>query len=128
MDSLEYKLLILYLLPQTMTNFELNVHENKLDAKVRSCANGLGIKIASMARGGALHKAFLEKNVRPGIADKLVVVNGQDVSGLTPGKVLDILSAELNGVEDVVLGFTRHHSGILLNPIDARAPYLVAHG
>jgi len=44
------------------------------------------------------------------------------VSSLMPDEVLDILSAALNGTEYVVLGITRHHSGILLNPIDAGAP------
>ena len=39
-----------------------------------------------------------------------------------PDEVLGILLLELNGTEDVVLGITRHHSGILLNPIDAQAP------
>ena len=105
-----------------MANFELTVHEKNLNVKIRSSGNGLGIEIASMTRDGALHKAFLEKNERPGIGDKLIAVNGQDVSSLTSGKVLDILSAALNGTEDVVLGITRHHSGILLNPIDALAP------
>jgi len=105
-----------------MANFELTVREKSLGVKIRSSGNGLGIEIASMTRDGALHKAFLEKNERPGIGDKLIAVNGQDVSSLTSEKVHDILSAALNDTEDVVLGITRHHSGILLNPIDARAP------
>ena len=104
-----------------MATFEFTVQGNNLNVKIRPSVGG-GVAVGSMARGGALHKAYLEKNIRPGIGDKLVAVNGQDVSSLMPDEVLGILWLELNGTEDVVLGITRHHSGILLNPIDARAP------
>ena len=104
-----------------MATFEFTIREKNLNVEIRPSVKG-GVEVGSMTRGGALHKAYLEKNIRPGIGDKLVAVNGQDVSSLMPDEVLGILRLELNGTEDVVLGITRHHSGILLNPIDAQAP------
>jgi len=104
-----------------MATFELTIAEKQLNAKIRESVNGGG-EVDSLTYDGALHKAYLEKNIPPGIGDKLVTVNGEDVSSLMPDEVLGILRLELNGTEDVVLGITRHHSGILLNPIDARKP------
>ena len=118
---IEFRLRLLYLLAKTMATFEFTIQEKNLNVKIRPSVKG-GVEVGSMTRDGPLYNAYLEKNIRPGIGDKLVAVNGQDVSSLMPDEVLDILSAALNGTEDAVLGITRHHSGILLNPIDARAP------
>tara|TARA_B110000977_G_C10977862_1_gene454915 strand:- start:24 stop:638 length:615 start_codon:yes stop_codon:yes gene_type:complete len=117
---IEFRLRLLYLLPKTMATFEFTIQEKNLNVKIRPSVKG-GVEVGSMTRDGALHKAYIEKNIRPGIGDKLVAVNGQDVSSLMPDEVFDILRVVLNGGEDAVLGITRHHSGILLNPIDAGA-------
>lgn len=104
-----------------MATFELTVSEKQLNVEIRPSVSG-GVEVDSMTCDGGLYNAFLEKNVRPGIGDRIVTINGQDVSGLTRDEVLDILGAALNDEEDVVLGITRHHSGIILNPIDPREP------
>ena len=104
-----------------MATFELTVSEKQLNVEIRPSVSG-GVEVDSMTCYGGLYNAFLKKNVPPGIGDRIVTINGQDVSGLTRDEVLDILGAALNDEEDVVLGITRHHSGILLNPIDAWEP------
>jgi len=104
-----------------MASFKLTIQEKNLNVKIRPSVSG-GVEVDSMTCDGSLYNAYFKKNIRPGIGDRIVTINEQDVSGLTRDEVLDILGAALNETENVVLGITRHHSGILLNPIDAREP------
>jgi len=103
-----------------MATFEITEHEKKLGVKIRSSVKG-GVEIASMTRDGSLHRSFLGENVLPGLGDKIVTINGQDVSRALPDAVLAILKTALVDDRDVILGFVRHYSGIFLEPLDAQA-------
>tara|TARA_B110000211_G_scaffold73418_2_gene85336 strand:+ start:409 stop:984 length:576 start_codon:yes stop_codon:yes gene_type:complete len=102
-----------------MSAFELTV-QGELGAKIRASVGGW--EIESMTRGGGLCAAFIEKDVRPGIGDKINTIDGEDVSSLAPAAALDIIRNVLDGGGEVVLGFNRHYSGIILNPIDTHMP------
>ena len=102
-----------------MATFELSVSEKMLNVKIRASVNG-GIEIASMTRDGSLHKSFLRGKVPPNLGDNIVTINEKDVSRVLPDEALAILKVALADDMDVILGFSRHYSGICLDPIGAQ--------